>query len=227
MKFKITKAEFDALDDAQKALYKAKGDDYQLAVEGMPEPEDVTGLKNKIDELLGEKKTAAQKLKDAEKLAADEREKKLKDDKNFEELYNSSEIARGELQKQLDGVKADGIKTTIRGEATKLAQTLTKDVNRAKLLADQFEGRLQLVDGSIKVTDEGGNLTVSTVEELTNSVKKAYPFLVDGSKATGGGAQGNESGANDSKTVTRSEFEQMSHADRGAFAKDKGKVVED
>ena len=52
-----------------------------------------------------------------------------------------------------------------------------------------------MVDNDVRVLDGNGNLTVSTVEELTNAIKSEYPFLVDGSQAAGGGANGSSSGA--------------------------------
>lgn len=54
-KYLLTKEEFDALTDEQKALYKESGGNYQLQIEGMPEIPDVSGLQKKVDELLSEK----------------------------------------------------------------------------------------------------------------------------------------------------------------------------
>ncbi len=48
MKYKVSKEEFAALDEANKALYKATGEDYTLSVDGMPEIEDVAGLKKTL-----------------------------------------------------------------------------------------------------------------------------------------------------------------------------------
>ncbi|WP_230490401.1 hypothetical protein [Serratia montpellierensis] len=50
MKFKITKDEYNALNDVQKALYKESGDGYQVQIEGMPDTSELDGLKKKVDE---------------------------------------------------------------------------------------------------------------------------------------------------------------------------------
>ena len=94
------------------------------------------------------------------------------------------------------------------------------------MLAAQIQSRLSLVDGEIRVLDGTGNLTVSTIEELTSSIKAEYPFLVDGSQAAGGGAIGNSSGAGDSKTVSRTDFDGMTQTTRMSFIKSGGKIID-
>ena len=76
---------------------------------------------------------------------------------------------------------------TIAGEAGKIASRLTKDTNKAQLLQQQITQRLTLVDNEVRVTDESGQPTISSIDELANSIKTAYPFLVDGTQANGGG----------------------------------------
>jgi len=60
---------------------------------------------------------------------------------------------------------------------------------------------------------------------LMAHLTKEYPFLVDGSNATGGGAQ-SSSGGGASKNVNRTEFDNMSPDKKMAFLKDGG-IVED
>ena len=115
-------------------------------------------------------------------------------------------------------------KQKLRSEASSIASGMTKDTARAKLLTEQIQSRLSLVDGEVRVLDANGNLTVSTINELTNSIKSEYPFLIDGSKSTGGGATGSSSGADDSKIVSRDEFEQMNAHKRMSFVKSGGKI---
>lgn len=47
-KYLLTKEEFDALTDEQKAFYKESGGNYQLQIEGMPEIPDVSGLQKRL-----------------------------------------------------------------------------------------------------------------------------------------------------------------------------------
>ena len=59
--FKYQLDSLDGLDEGARAFYEEKDGKFQLKVEGIPQGEDVSGLKAKIDELLSEKKTEAEK----------------------------------------------------------------------------------------------------------------------------------------------------------------------
>ena len=101
-------------------------------------------------------------------------------------------------------------------EAQKIAGTLTKDSDRASLLTQQIMNRIDIDNGKTIVLDESGNQTVSSVQELANHFKSAYPFLCDGSGATGGGAQGGGGGAASDKSfkdMTLTERAQLANSD--------------
>ncbi|MFW0776350.1 MAG: hypothetical protein ACN2B6_01340 [Rickettsiales bacterium] len=160
-------------------------------------------LESKANELLGEKK----------KLQLDYEEYKLDSKKKLNEMHNNAGGDGGEdlakVQAMLDdalgknkeweskynGLIEDNRNKTLEGEAARIAATLTKDTNRAKLLKDQIRGRLALDNDKFTVLDDLGKPTISSVDELTGQIKAQYPFLVDGSQATGGGAQGGSGGA--------------------------------
>tara|TARA_R110002167_G_scaffold55538_1_gene157639 strand:- start:624 stop:1304 length:681 start_codon:yes stop_codon:yes gene_type:complete len=224
IKYSVSTEEFGTLDDSQQGLYSQGEDGYTLNVEGVPK-EDVSGLKRKIDELLTEKKTVQQKASEAEELARVQAAEKMRKANDFEQLYNSSESERQKASEELATLKANLQKQQIAGQAGQVASELTKDVARAKLLTEQISSRLSLVDGEIRVLDVNGNLTVSTVQELTQSIKAEYPFLVDGSQAAGGGATGGNSGAGDTKQVSRAEFDGMDAVKRMKFVKSGGKII--
>ena len=224
IKYSVSTEEFETLDDSQQGLYSQGEDGYTLNVEGVPR-EDVSGLKRKIDELLTEKKTVQQKASEAEELAKAETAEKLRKANDFEQLYNSSESERQKASEELATLKANLQKQQVASQAGQVASSLTKDTARAKLLTEQISSRLSLVDGEIRVLDGNGNLTVSTVQELTQSIKAEYPFLVDGSQAAGGGATGGNSGAGDTKQVSRSEFDAMDAIKRMKFVKSGGKII--
>lgn len=224
LKFQIDASEAESLDPAIAAMYEADGDKMVLKVDGLPPQPDVTGLKKKVDELLGEKKAVQQRAAEALEAARIEEEERLKKAKNYEQLYTSSEAEREKAATQLAELQAQIQSQSVNATAQELASALTKDTARAKLLAAQINARLSLVDGEIRVLDANGNLTVSSTEELTTSIKTEYPFLVDGSQAAGGGATGSSGGAGDSKTVSRADFDAMSDDKRMAFVKSKGTV---
>lgn len=54
LKFQLDSLE--GVDESVAALYVEKGGKFVLGIEGLPQHEDVTGLKAKVEELLGEKK---------------------------------------------------------------------------------------------------------------------------------------------------------------------------
>lgn len=224
IQYKVSEESFDTLDDSVKGLYSQGEDGYTLNVDGVPK-EDVSGLKRKIDELLTEKKTVQQKALEAEELSRLETAEKLRKANDFEQLYNSSESERQKAADELATLKANLQQQQVEGQAGRVAASLTKDTARANLLSQQISSRLSLVDGEVRVLDTNGNLTVSSVEELTQSIKAEYPFLVDGSQAAGGGATGGSSGAGDTKQVSRSDFDAMDNRKRMSFVKSGGKII--
>jgi hypothetical protein len=224
IQYKVSEESFDTLDDSVKGLYSQGEDGYTLNVDGVPK-EDVSGLKRKIDELLTEKKTVQQKAIEAEEAARLETAEKLRKANDFEQLYNSSESERQKAADELATLKANLQQQQVEGQASKVAASLTKDAARANLLSQQISSRLSLVDGEVRVLDTNGNLTVSSVEELTQSIKAEYPFLVDGSQAAGGGATGGSSGAGDTKQVSRSDFDAMDSVKRMKYIKSGGKII--
>ena len=224
IQYKVSEESFDTLDDSVKGLYSQGEDGYTLNVDGVPK-EDVSGLKRKIDELLTEKKTVQQKAMEAEELSRLETAEKLRKANDFEQLYNSSESERQKAADELATLKANLQQQQVEGQAGRVAASLTKDTARANLLSQQISSRLSLVDGEVRVLDTNGNLTVSSVEELTQSIKAEYPFLVDGSQAAGGGATGGSSGAGDTKQVSRTDFDAMDSRKRMSFVKSGGKII--
>jgi flagellar biosynthesis GTPase FlhF len=225
LKYQIDASEAQGLDEATQSLYEQKGDNFVLKVEGVPQ-EDVSGLKRKVDELLNEKKAAQAKALEAQEQAKREAEEKLKKANDFEQLYSSSEAEREKAAQELAELKAQIQQQNVNSKAAEVATQLTKDTARAKLLTEQIQSRLSLVDGEVRVLDQNGNLTVSTVEELTASIKAEYPFLVDGSQAAGGGAIGSSSGAGTSKLMTRADFDALPNNKRAEFIKGGGKLTE-
>ena len=224
IKYSVSEEEFSTLDESQQGLYSQGESGYTLNVEGVPQ-EDVSGLKQKIDKLLGEKKTAQQKAMEAEEKAKAEAAEKLKKANDFEQLYNSSEVERQKAAQELDDLKSTIQRQKLTSEASSLATQMTQDTARAKLLTEQLQSRLTIVDGETRVLDASGNLTVSTIKELATSIKDEYPFLVDGSKAAGGGATGgNSSGAEVSKIKSRADFENMNATKKMEFIKSGGIV---
>jgi DNA repair exonuclease SbcCD ATPase subunit len=186
------------------------------------------GLKRKVDELLSEKKQAQEEKLAAEERARKEAEEKAKANNDYKQLFESQQQEAARLKKQLDELNGNIKQQKVFSTAAKIAAGLTKDTARAKLLEQQISQRLTLVDEELRVTDDSGNLTVSTLDDLTTTIRTNFPFLVDGSQANGGGAARSSGGADGGrKEISRSDFDGMRHGDRAKFIKDGGKVIDD
>jgi hypothetical protein len=189
--------------------------------------EEVAGLKAKNDELLAEKKAAQRAKEDLDAKARAEKERYAQENGQYQELYESQRQEADGLRKKIEEMNQHALRQQVKSEATKLANSLTKDVAKAKLLEEKLSQRLTLMEGEIRVTDDSGQLTVSSIDDLVGSVKTDFPFLVDGIQATGGGATRSQGRADVGfKEMSRSEFEGMLHADRAKFLKDGGKIFD-
>lgn len=197
----------DGLDDSVKSLYTERDGKFVIGIEGLPQPEDVSGLKAKVEELLGEKKSAEKARKDAEDQARLEREEALRKSGDVEGIEKSwaEKYARreAELTGQLDqerGALSNQIRDlTVGRTATDIASALAIP-GSAKALLPHIERRLSVEqrDGKpvVVVLDQQGKLSASTLDELKAEFANDVAFapLIAGSKATGGGAPGGQGG---------------------------------
>lgn len=189
--------------------------------------ETTKGLKANNDALLAEKKKAQEAAEQASKQLQAEAEEKLKAKNDYKQLFESQQAEASKLREQLEGMMTQAKQSKLSTEAAKIAAGLTKDVGRLKILQKEIGQRLTLVDDQIRVVDESGQLTVSTLEELTSRIKADYPFLVDGSQATGGGAARSSGGAGSGdKTITRADFDSMRPIERSKYMQSGGRVTD-
>lgn len=188
--------------------------------------QEIAGLKSKNDELLAEKKAIQKAKEEADAKARDEREKQAQENGQYKELYESQKAENDSLGLRLKEMMESQQRQTIKSEALRLASTLTKDVQKAKILEKEISQRLTLVDNEIRVTDDSGQLTVSSLDDLSAKIKTEYSFLVDGIQAQGGGATRSIGGASvEVKEMSRSQFDELSQKDRALFVRGKGKIV--
>ncbi|RON43537.1 hypothetical protein BK666_20935 [Pseudomonas frederiksbergensis] len=193
----------DGLDDSVKTLYVEKDGKYVLGIEGLPQPEDVSGLKSKVQELLDEKKAADKARKDAEDQARLEREENARKSGNVEELekswsekFNRREAELNGMLEQERGTLSTQIRDlTVGRTATDIASALAIP-GSAKALLPHIERRLSVEqrDGKpvVVVLDAQGKLSAATLDELKAEFANdgAFAPLIAGSKASGGGANG-------------------------------------
>lgn len=201
LKFQLDTLE--GVDEAIQTMYVEKGGKYVLNIEGLPQAEDVSGLKSKVEELLGEKKAAEKARKEAEDQARLEREDAARKSGNVEELEKSwtekFNRREAELSSQLEStnsaLQGQIRDLTVGRTATDIATTLAIP-GSAKALLPHIERRLSVEqrDGkpTVVVLDASGKLSASTLDELKAEFTNdpAFGPLIAGSKASGGGAGG-------------------------------------
>lgn len=201
LKFQLDTLE--GVDEAVRALYTEKDGKFVLGIEGLPQQEDVSGLKAKVDELLGEKKLAEKKARDAEEAARLEREEAARKSGNVEELERSWSEKYNRRDAELNGMLEQERQTlsgqirdlTVGRTATDIASALAVQ-GSAKALLPHIERRLSVEqrDGKpvVVVLDAQGKLSAATLDELKAEIANdaAFAPLIAGSKASGGGAGG-------------------------------------
>lgn len=230
----------DDLDDSLKPLYAEKDGKYVLAVEGIDdgaelkealrkEREERKAAKERLQQLEDEKR----KIEEAAEAARLDAARKGGDtealEKSWQEKLSATEK---KYQEQLEALTGTVTQLTSGQTATKLASELAVP-GSADVLMPHIQSRLKTDyrDGKpvTVVLDKEGKPSAMTVEELKAEFlgNKAFAPLIVGSKASGAGRQGGaESGGAAQKTVSRADFDRMTHVERAAFAKDGGKVVD-
>ena len=189
--------------------------------------ETTKGLKANNDALLSEKKKAQEAAEHAAQQAKLEAEEKLKAKNDYKQLFESQQQEASSLKKQLEEMMTQSKRSKISTEAARIAAGLTKDVGRLRILEKELGQRLTLVDDQIRVADHTGQLTVSTIDDLVGQIKSEYPFLVDGSQATGGGAARSSGGAGvGDKTMTRVEYDALRPQEQARYAKSGGRITD-
>lgn len=220
MKFNITKAEYDALGDEMKKLYKANGDGYQAQIEGAVD-------KSKLDEFRDNNTKLQADLKkfDGVDLAAHkaalETQRKLDDKK----LVESGDI-EGLINKRMASLTADydGKLATMQGKLDtadkntgnlltryEIEGAATKAMAENKIKPEMVEAVTALVkskftlenglavakDGDKYAQGKNGNLTVS---EFVAGQPDAFKI---GSSGGGGGGDGGSGGGGGNRTSTQ------------------------
>jgi len=189
LKYQLTAEEYAQLDEAKQALYAQQGDVYICQIEGLPQPEDVTGLKRQRDELLAEKKAEQERRRAAEEEARRKEEERLAAEGNFKQLYESSQTKTAEWEQRYSQLEQSIHQRDINLAATRIAAAIA-DGDNADILKEFIAKRLKVAEGQVRVTDDSGNLTVSALADLQREFETSprYASLVRGSQAGGGGA---------------------------------------
>lgn len=137
----------------------------------------------------------------------------------------------GALQDKLRKVVLGGASAELKAalSAAKFHPEIVDDIASTAMgrvsLDENGEIRIMKADGSAPLAGSGAG-GYATFADLAKELAAAKPsFLVDAGKG-GGGKSPASGGSGAAKTVTRAEFDAMSHVDRATFAKSGGKVVD-
>lgn len=174
------------------------------------------GLKESRDALLTEKKTVAQKAKEAEEArlkAEQEAAKKMGELDKFEESL------RGEFEKERGGLtaKLESLTQRVTGESKKaILSSFATEFHKAEsldLIAQLVKTEFDGADVKTQFTDFAGNVITTDPVEFKKWMQK-HPVISELMKAdvkSGGGADGNRSanGVSNTATISRSDFEKL------------------
>lgn len=216
----------DGLDESIQRLYEQSGDTYTLKVDGMPkaENEDLSGLKAKVQQLMDETKAAKQRAREAEEAKAKQFEKTAQEKGEFQSLWEQAQKKLAEKDQELQDFTAKMQQKDIQVAAASVGSQLAKtDAKRASVLAD-YAAKYARHDGD-KVQFLVGGIEVDAAK-LMEHLRKEFPFLVDGSGATGGGAVSSRSGGAAQKQISRADFDMMAPDRKMAFVKDGGVITD-
>lgn len=185
LKFEITAEQFEELDEGQQALYAKRGEGYRLEVDGI-DPADE--LKEALRKEREERAEAKAKLKEYEENQTESERKRMEEQQQFEELYKTEQTQKTELQKQLETLKGSIADKERNETALGIVGDLTRDTMRAKLLQKEAMQYISHTPEGVKINGPDG--AAWDAAKLSAYLKESYPFLVDGSGASGGGATG-------------------------------------
>lgn len=194
------------------------------------------GLKSKMEELLGEKKTAKADADAAIAEAVKAAEAKARKDGDFEAMDKSW----GEKYAKLEADNKTTNDTNAAAINKLTAGATVKDISAAMALKGSegiFEQIIsnrvgvEMRDGNaiVQILDKSGKPSAATIDDFKKELlaDAALKPLLAGSQGSGGGAANQNGGAGSSKTVNLSGWNDMSTAERGEFSNNGGQVVDD
>lgn len=244
----------DAIDDALKPLY-AEADDgkFRLKVEGLPKPEDNSGLKSalekerqrarKVDdyEKLGKTPDEIRELLEREAKAEEERRKKAGD---FEAIRKQDREAfdkeKADLVNERDAARASERSAIISHQLTAALAKAGATEDGLEFLPERLSGRIKIetVDGKrvTKIMQADGETPMAgssaqgmaTFEDLAKEASTKHPGLFKSERPGGGGTPPNKgtAGGGSGKQMLRTEFEGMGTAERQKFMREGGRLID-
>lgn len=159
------------------------------------------GLKSKLEEVLGEKKTATQKARELEEQKRKDEEERLRQNQEFQTLYEREQEEKAKLKEQYESYQQQVQNITLEKESAALASELSSHAGRRDLLAEKIKAHTKYGEDG-KVSYELGGMEVGK-DKLFEHLRKQYDFLVDGIGSSGGSAPGGGRGVGDAESKNK------------------------
>ena len=194
LQFKIDSETFEKLDDSIKGFYAESDDGYKLQVEGT---DDAKEIKEALRKEREERAAAKARLKELEESQAAAERKRLEEKQEYQTLYQKEQETKGALEKQLNELR-DKVANSERVNAAEsivaglIDRNAAGGVQRYELLRKEALAHIAHTPEGVKINGKDGEAW--DAQKLGSYLSEQYPFLVDGSKATGGGAIGGNGG---------------------------------
>ena len=237
---KIELSDITELPEGLKGALESEGDKHALDLTKLMPAEDLTGLKTA---LVKERENAAaySKFGKPDEIAAkiaDLEEKAKGTGKGAEDAQAKLDAMKNDYETKLTGANERFQKLVAQRTQSDLKAELAKAgvvPEGLDMLATFAAQRIQFHDdGSPKVLSADGKPMIgsgpdhgATLSDLAAELAKSMPYLVKDAAKGGGGKPPNSNGGKpEQKTVTRAEWDQMSHIDRAAHSKSGGKVID-
>ena len=227
LQFKISKEDHEALDEGQKALYAEAGDGFQLEVEGL---DDNKELKEALRKEREERAAAKKRTQELETAAEQKERERLEAQEEYQSLYQKEKESRAAAEKKSQE-SDDKLATSMRLTAAEriVAPLIDRNVTNG---VDRYEDLREKASKFISHTPEGLKINGPDGEswdekQLSKHISTKYPWIVDGSKASGGGAPGSNGGGAANKSISRADFDGMSHPQRATYFKEGGKISDE
>ena len=210
----------------------------KLNLGGIPAPEDVSGLKSALQKERENTQAYSKygKPDEIEAKIADLTEKAKGSGKGAEDAQAKLDAMAKDYEGKLTGAN-ERIQKMMQRTAT---SDLKAELAKAGFIAEAIDdiastamGRLQFnEDGTPKVLTQDGKPMIgsgadhgATLADLAKELAETKAYAVrDAGKSGGGKPSGSSGGTPKSETVTRAQWDSMSHVDRSTFSKSGGKV---
>lgn len=215
------KPELDTLEGLSEsdAGHYTKDEDgkYKLDIDGqVPAPE----LKKALAQERENAKKARQEAEKLRQQQAEIEQKSLEDKEEYKTLWEKQ-------KEENERILADRRKDQKDFFIEKTVSSLTKDEKKARALRRNLQVDVGFgPDGELVVKDIP---EVQSPAQLEGYYKENMPFLVDGSKASGGGSTGGRSGGGSvgEKTLTQQEFDALNASEKMKFMTGGGRVTKE